>query len=89
MRVVDGNMLFSASDLMRFMGCAHSTTLDLMYLRGRGLNRVKTPRMLPCCRNRAMPTKPLILRASAPQGAKSSRSSVGTWYPTSRKPNKL
>ncbi|WFU91419.1 TM0106 family RecB-like putative nuclease (plasmid) [Rhizobium sp. CC1099] len=36
MRYVDGNMLFSATDLMRFMGCAHSTTLDLMHLRGEG-----------------------------------------------------
>ncbi len=36
MRSVDGKMLFSASDLMRFMGCAHSTTLDLMHLRGEG-----------------------------------------------------
>lgn len=36
MRDVDGKTLFSASDLMRFMGCAHSTTLDLMHLRGEG-----------------------------------------------------
>ncbi len=36
MRIVEGNMLFSASDLMRFMGCAHSTTLDLMHLRSEG-----------------------------------------------------
>ncbi len=36
MRYLDGNLLFSASDLMRFMGCAHSTTLDLMHLRGEG-----------------------------------------------------
>ena len=31
-----GHVLFSASDLMRFMGCAHATALDLMYLRGEG-----------------------------------------------------
>lgn len=36
MRYLDGSLLFSASDLMRFMGCAHSTTLDLMHLRGEG-----------------------------------------------------
>ncbi|SEO90563.1 uncharacterized protein SAMN04490248_115113 [Salinihabitans flavidus] len=36
MREFGGNMLLSASDLMRFMGCAHATTLDLMHLRGEG-----------------------------------------------------
>jgi predicted RecB family nuclease len=36
MRNLDGNILFSATDLMRFMGCAHATTLDLMRLRGEG-----------------------------------------------------
>ena len=34
MRELDGGILFSASDLMRFMGCRHATTLDLMRLRG-------------------------------------------------------
>lgn len=36
MRTLDGTLLFSATDLMRFMGCAHATTLDLMHLRGEG-----------------------------------------------------
>ena len=36
MRAVDGHILLSASDLMRFMGCTHSTTLDLARLRGEG-----------------------------------------------------
>ena len=36
MRKLGGNILFSATDLMRFMGCAHATTLDLMRLRGVG-----------------------------------------------------
>lgn len=36
MREFSGNTLFSASDLMRFMGCAHATTLDLMRMRGDG-----------------------------------------------------
>ena len=36
MRVLDGQMLLSASDLMRFMGCAHATTLDLARLQGHG-----------------------------------------------------
>lgn len=36
MRNLGGNILLSATDLMRFMGCAHSTTLDLMRLRGEG-----------------------------------------------------
>lgn len=36
MRQVDGNILISATDLMRFMGCAHATSLDLMHLRGEG-----------------------------------------------------
>ena len=36
MREIGGNILFSASDLTRFMGCAHATTLDLMHLRGEG-----------------------------------------------------
>ena len=36
MRHLHGNITFSATDLMRFMGCAHATTLDLMYLRGEG-----------------------------------------------------
>ena len=36
MRNVGDHILFSASDLMRFMGCAHATTLDLARLRGQG-----------------------------------------------------
>ncbi len=36
MRDLDGRTLLSASDLMRFMGCAHATTLDLARLRGEG-----------------------------------------------------
>jgi predicted RecB family nuclease len=36
MRDIGGGILFSASDLMRFMGCAHATTLDLARLRGQG-----------------------------------------------------
>lgn len=31
---VFGSILFSATDLMRFMGCAHSTALDLTRLSG-------------------------------------------------------
>lgn len=37
MRYLDGRIFLSASDLMRFMGCAHATTLDLADLRGEGL----------------------------------------------------
>ncbi|GAB4385857.1 TM0106 family RecB-like putative nuclease [Albidovulum sp.] len=36
MRAVGETILFSASDLMRFMGCAHASRLDLMRLRGEG-----------------------------------------------------
>lgn len=36
MREFGRTILFSASDLMRFMGCAHATMLDLMHLRGDG-----------------------------------------------------
>ncbi len=36
MRDVGGHILFSASDLMRFMGCSHATTLDLERLWGEG-----------------------------------------------------
>lgn len=36
MRNLGSNILFSATDLMRFMGCAHATALDLMRLRGEG-----------------------------------------------------
>jgi len=36
MRDVDGRMLLSATDLMRFMGCMHATALDLAYMRGDG-----------------------------------------------------
>ena len=36
MRALGGNILFSATDLMRFMGCAHATHLDLLRLRGEG-----------------------------------------------------
>jgi uncharacterized protein len=36
MRDVGGQILFSATDLMRFMGCAHATTLELSRLRGEG-----------------------------------------------------
>jgi uncharacterized protein len=35
-QLIDGRFLFSASDLMRFAGCAHATTLDLARLEGRG-----------------------------------------------------
>ena len=36
MRDIGGTILFSATDLMRFMGCAHATALDLLRLRGQG-----------------------------------------------------
>ena len=36
MRRSDGKVLFSATDLMRFMGCTHATTLDLAYMNGQG-----------------------------------------------------
>ncbi len=36
MRALNGGILFSASDLMRFMGCRHATVLDLVRLRGEG-----------------------------------------------------
>lgn len=37
MQRIDGNIRFSASDLMRFQGCSHATTLDLKYLDGKGI----------------------------------------------------
>lgn len=36
MRILGGRILLSASDLMRFTGCAHATALDLAYMRGTG-----------------------------------------------------
>lgn len=36
MRDLDSQILLSASDLMRFMGCSHATTLDLAHMRGTG-----------------------------------------------------
>ena len=36
MRDLDGRIFLSASDLMRFMGCTHVTTLDLAHIRGTG-----------------------------------------------------
>lgn len=36
MREFDNKILFSATDLMRFMGCAHATALDLTRLEGEG-----------------------------------------------------
>lgn len=36
MREFGGSILFSATDLMRFMGCAHATRLDLLRMRGEG-----------------------------------------------------
>ena len=36
MRDIGGRTLLSATDLMRFMGCAHATTLDLARMRGTG-----------------------------------------------------
>lgn len=36
MRDLDGRIFLSASDLMRFMGCAHATTRDLALMRGTG-----------------------------------------------------
>ncbi len=36
MRFDNERLLLSASDLMRFMGCAHATALDLARLRGEG-----------------------------------------------------
>lgn len=37
MRIVAGEIVLSPSDLMRFQGCAHATSLDLRYLRGEPL----------------------------------------------------
>ena len=36
MRDICGKILFSATNLMSFMGCAHQTVLDLVRLRGGG-----------------------------------------------------
>ena len=36
MRDLSGRIFLSATDLMRFMGCAHATTLDLAHMRGTG-----------------------------------------------------
>lgn len=36
MRELSGRIFLSATDLMRFMGCAHATTLDLAHMRGTG-----------------------------------------------------
>lgn len=36
MRDLDGRIFLSATDLMRFTGCAHATTLDLARMRGMG-----------------------------------------------------
>lgn len=36
MRVFEGKILLSASDLTRYMGCGHATALDFAYLQGRG-----------------------------------------------------
>lgn len=36
MRDLDGRIFLSATDLMRFMSCAHATTLDLAHMRGTG-----------------------------------------------------
>lgn len=36
MRNFGDRLLFSATDVMRFIGCAHATMLDIMYLRGDG-----------------------------------------------------
>ncbi|MDG1370924.1 MAG: TM0106 family RecB-like putative nuclease [Paracoccaceae bacterium] len=36
MRDLDGRIFLSATDLMRFMGCPHATTLDLAHMSGRG-----------------------------------------------------
>lgn len=40
MRLVDGKVVLSPSDLMRFQGCAHATALDLRKLRGEDLQDV-------------------------------------------------
>ncbi|MFZ2994592.1 TM0106 family RecB-like putative nuclease [Sphingobium sp.] len=37
MRTIGNSILFSATDLMRFVGCAHATVLDLAYMRGEPL----------------------------------------------------
>lgn len=36
MRALGGNILLSATDLMRFMGCTHATQLDLLRMLGEG-----------------------------------------------------
>ena len=36
MQKINDQYLLSASDLMRFMGCRHAITLDLLYLEGKG-----------------------------------------------------
>ena len=36
MQFINGKPLLSATDLMRFLGCRHAITLDLLYLEGKG-----------------------------------------------------
>lgn len=41
MRTFDGHLMLSASDLMRFMGCAHALTLDIHRLNGLGVSSME------------------------------------------------
>jgi hypothetical protein len=34
MRISNGHVILSPSDLLRFQGCEHATALDLLLLRG-------------------------------------------------------
>jgi len=36
LQIINGKILLSASDLMRFLGCKHALTLDLLHLEGKG-----------------------------------------------------
>ena len=36
MQIINGQPLLSATDLMKFLGCRHAITLDLLYLEGKG-----------------------------------------------------
>ena len=87
MRNLGGNILFSATDLMRFMGCAHATTLDLSRLaRSRGRSRVRIARMPPCCRSRATPMRRRILARLKAAGSGAWRSRGAILPPMPRRP---
>lgn len=71
MRLLNGELRLSASDLIRFKGCRHATTLDLRLMGSGTSSRRPTATRPSSCRSRATRTSSRFLKSCGSRAARS------------------